>query len=122
MKKLKRSLVIALLLGGLSATAQTIFQETGDLKMLANGGTLLVKYDYSAIEMGDGTTEAAFLKSKQEELNAKRVARGDEFVERWNKSKTERWELKFEELFNKYGGKLQVSQSVTDAKYTLLVK
>jgi len=107
---------------GNTIAAQTIFQETGDLKMLAAGGTLMVKYDYSTIEMGDGTPEATYLQSKREELNAKRPNRGDEFVERWERNKKERWELKFEELFNKYGGKLQLSQQAKDAQYTLTVK
>ena len=102
--------------------SQIVYQETGDLKMLADQKTLCVKYDYSSLMMADGTTEAAFLEKMQNELNEKTPGRGDEFVSRWERCKKEVWEFKFEELFNKYVGKMDLSQSHTDSKYTLIVK
>lgn len=122
---LRLSLVILLSASTFNLSAQIVFpQDGGDgsVKFLKDQKILLVKYDYSATEMGDGTSEAVFLQKKQEELNAKRAARGDEYVERWNRTKKENWEFKFEELFNKYSSKLEMNQSHTEAKYTLVVK
>ncbi|MCW3082775.1 MAG: hypothetical protein JWP12_141 [Bacteroidetes bacterium] len=106
---------------GKTLAAQTIYQESGDMKMLAGEKKMSVQYDFSSFNMGDDTLEAAYLKSRRDDLNAKGAGRGDNFVERWNNNKTAHWEVKFEDLFNKYS-KMQVQQNATDAKYTMIIK
>ena len=121
-KNYKYFILFLALLISVRSKAQLVYQEVGDLKMLAGEKTLCVKYDYSSMMMADESIEPDFLKKMKDELNAKSQGRGDTFVERWNACKKERWELKFEELFNKYEGQIELSQSNTDAKYTLIVK
>lgn len=121
-KNYKYFILFFALLISAGSKSQIVYQDIGDFKMLSNENELCVKYDYSSMMMADETTEIAFLKKIKDELNGKTPGRGDEYVERWNASKKERWEVKFEELFNKYEGKIELSQLNTDAKYTLIVK
>ncbi len=122
MKNVRGFIFVIVLLFGASSKAQLVYQEMGDLKMLANQKMLMVKYDYSQLMMATEETEEVYLEKKRAELNEKLAGRGDAFVERWNRSKQENWEVKFEELFNKYEKKIHLAQNHTDAEYTLVVK
>ena len=105
------------------ASAQKISQQSGDVTMLAGQNKLLVQYDFKDLDIGKEGSEDAYLKKKKEDLNAKEPGKGVKFVEGWEKNKTERYEPKFEELFNKeLEGKMTLSSSNKDAKYTLIVK
>ncbi len=114
-------LFVALLIGEKSM-AQLVYQTEGSVNMLGNQTKLMVKYDYSEMMMSDGSTEPVYLEKIKAELNQAVAGRGDEFLVNWEASKKTGWPFKFEELWNKYYGKLNLSQSNTDAKYTLTVK
>lgn len=103
-------------------SAQLVYQDIGDLKMLANQTKLMVKYDYSEMMMSEGLTEPDYLKKMRTQLNESAPGKGDEFVASWESYKKEGWAFKFEELWNKYYGTLNLSQTNTDATYTLTVK
>ncbi len=124
MKTVKLIAALCLLsLSSLVATAQKMDQESGDLKMLVGQTKMLVEYDFSKLVVGKEGSEEVYLKAKQDKMNEKEPGKGDKFVEGWHNNKTERYEPKFEELFNKEGdGKIQISQNNKNAKYKLIVK
>ncbi|MBK7182021.1 MAG: hypothetical protein IPH89_03310 [Bacteroidetes bacterium] len=107
----------------LTAKAQKMVQEVGDLTMLVGQTKMLVEYDFDDLDMGKEGSESEYLEKKRTDLNKKEAGKGDKFVEGWKKNQTERYEPKFEELFNKtMKGKMDISQSNKDAKYKLIVK
>ncbi len=107
----------------ITAKAQKMVQEVGDLTMLVGQTKMLVEYDFSDLDMGKEGSESEYLEKKRTDLNKKEAGKGDKFVEGWKKNQTERYEPKFEELFNKtMKGKMDISQSNKDAKYKLIVK
>jgi hypothetical protein len=124
MKTTKMYLTMGLIaLASVTASAQKMVQESGDLKMLAGQSTMLVEYDYSQLDMGKEGSEADYIKKKRDDLNAKEKGKGDKWVEGWERNKEERYKPKFEELFNSSTKKkLTISQTAKDAKYKLIVK
>lgn len=107
----------------LTAKAQKMVQEVGDLTMLVGQTKMLVEYDFDDLDMGKEGSESEYLEKKRTDLNKKEAGKGDKFVEGWKKNQAERYEPKFEELFNKtMKGKMDISQSNKDAKYKLIVK
>ncbi|MGQ0826767.1 MAG: hypothetical protein ACT4ON_00075 [Bacteroidota bacterium] len=124
MKKIKFYMIAGLIaLSGIAAKAQKMVQESGDVTMLAGQAKLLVEYDFSDLDMGKEGSESDYLKKKKADLNAKEPGKGDKFVEGWEKDKVNRYQPKFEELFNKtIKEKVNLSPSNKDAKYKLIVK
>lgn len=123
MKKLKVYLGAALIALSVNANAQKIVLESGNVKMLKGQSKLLVEYDFKDLDMGKEGSQEDYLKKKKEELNAKEAGKGDKFVEGWERNKEDKYEPRFEELFNKYtDGKPNLSQVNKDAKYKLIVK
>jgi hypothetical protein len=124
MKTTKMYVTMGLIaLASVTASAQKMVQESGDLKMLAGQSKMLVEYDFSELDMGKEGSEQDYLKKKRDDLNAKEKGKGDKFVEGWERNKEERYEPKFEELFNKNTkDKLNISKANKDAKYKLIVK
>lgn len=123
MKKTSNILILFFtLLISVKSNAQLVYQDIGDLKMLGNQTKLMVKYDYSEMMMSEGSTEAVYLEKMRKQLNESVPGKGDEFIASWESYKKEGWPYKFEELWNKYFGKLNLSQSNTDVAYTLTVK
>jgi hypothetical protein len=107
----------------LTAKAQKMVQEVGDLTMLVGQTKMLVEYDFNDLDMGKEGSESEYLEKKRTEYNKKEAGKGDKYVEGWKKNQKERYEPKFEELFNKtMKGKMDISQSNKDAKYKLIVK
>lgn len=124
MKKIKIYMIAGFIaLSGSAAKAQKMVQESGGLTMLAGQSKLLVEYDFSDLDMGKEGSESDYLNKKKTDLNAKEPGKGDKFVAGWEKNKTDRYQPKFEELFNKTAKeKINISASNKDAKYKLIVK
>jgi len=123
MKTAKYVIVGLIALSAVSASAQKMVQESGDVKMLAGQTKLLVEYDFKDLDMGKEGSESDYLKKKRDDLNAKEAGKGDKFVEGWERNKEDRYEPKFEELFNKeMDGKMNLGTGNKDAKYKLIVK
>lgn len=118
------TLVIALVTFSLSGYAQRISQKSGSVSVLNGQTALNVEYDYSNFGVGKFEHEADFVNKKVEEYNAKEAGKGDEWKEGWVTSRKNRYEPKFEELFNKGAEKLnlKVINGKKDAKYTLIVR
>lgn len=104
--------------------AQRVELRSGDVGVLAGQKTVNVEYDYSDFGVGKFATEQEYLDKKSAEYNAKEAGKGDSWKKAWVDDRKNRYEPKFEELFNK-GMEDKGLTAVTarpDAQYTLIVK
>lgn len=96
--------------------------RSGDVSVLSGEKTVNVQYDYSEFGVGKFATEKEYLDKKSAEYNAKEPGKGDEWKKSWVADRKNRYEPKFEELFNKgMEGKGLKAESGTSAKYTFIV-
>lgn len=118
--------IIVLTLVGLCSVcnAQRISQKSGGVDALKGQSVVNVEYDYSEFGVGKFATEKEYIAKKVEEYNSKEAGKGDSWKESWVKSRENRYEPKFEELFNKGMEKkgMEVVKGKKDAKYTLIVR
>ncbi|PSL46762.1 hypothetical protein CLV51_103744 [Chitinophaga niastensis] len=110
--------LLALTALSLSASAQKIKLEDGELSMLKGETKINVLYTYDSLSVGKFDNEDDYINKKVTEYNKKEPGRGDTWVKAWRSDRVKRFEPKFDELFNKQG-KLQVG-NYKDAKYTLI--
>ncbi|MBE9464136.1 hypothetical protein ACFP1I_06930 [Dyadobacter subterraneus] len=102
--------------------AQRVDLRSGDVDVLAGQKIVNVQYDYSEFGVGKFATEKEYLDKKSAEYNAKEAGKGDEWKKAWVSDRQNKYEPKFEELFNKglEDKGLKVNQG-NDAKYTFIV-
>ena len=125
MKKLVFTVAVAIIAANSSDSfAQKMNVTSGDVAVLSGQKTVNVEYDYSEFGVGKFATEQEYLDKKSAEYNAKEAGKGDTWKKAWVDDRKDKYEPKFEELFNKgledkglmaVGGK-------SGAKYTLIVK
>jgi hypothetical protein len=123
MKKNKFALIVTVLFFAVQTSfAQRVDLQSGDVDVLAGEKTVNVQYDYSSFGVGKFATEKEYLDKKAAEYNAKESGKGDEWRKSWVADRQNKYEPKFEELFNKglESKGITVSQG-TGAKYTLIV-
>jgi len=70
--------------------------------------------------VGKFDDETDYLNKKREAYNKKEEGKGDQWVKDWKSDRKERFEPKFEDLFNKHS-KYQVG-NFPNAKYTMILK
>lgn len=104
--------------------AQRVNLKSGDTDVLAGQKTLNVEYDYSDFGVGKFATEKEYLDKKAAEYNAKEAGKGDAWKKTWVEDRKNRFEPKFEELFNKglEGKGVALVGGRPDSKYTIIVK
>lgn len=102
--------------------AQRVDLRSGDIDVLAGQKTVNVQYDYSEFGVGKFATEKEYLDKKSAEYNAKEAGKGDEWKKAWVADRQNKYEPKFEELFNKglEDKGLKIGKGA-DAKYTFIV-
>ena len=100
----------------------SIVQKSGDCKKVKTEKTIKVEYDYSKMKVGDFNTEAEYVDKKVKEYEKKEKGKGDKWKEGWDGNKKERFQPKFEELFNKASDGITISDKANNTKYTLIVK
>ncbi|MCF0052354.1 hypothetical protein LXM25_19960 [Dyadobacter sp. LJ53] len=125
MKKFIYAAVIAVAAVGTSDSfAQRVDLRSGDVAVLSGQKTVNIEYDYSEFGVGKFATEKEYLDKKSAEYNAKEAGKGDTWKKAWVEDRKNRFEPKFEELFNKGMAEkgLQAVQSRPDATYTLIVR
>ncbi|CAG5072080.1 hypothetical protein DYBT9623_04017 [Dyadobacter sp. CECT 9623] len=125
MKKFLFKAVVAIFALGLHvANAQRVELRSGDVGVLSGQKTINVEYDYSSFGVGKFATEQEYLDKKAGEYNSKEAGKGDAWKKAWVDDRKNRFEPKFEELFNKGLGEkgVQVIQSRPDATYTMIVR
>lgn len=106
------------------AVAQRIDLRSGDVAVLSGQKTVNVEYDYSGFGVGKFATEQEYIDKKTAEYNSKEAGKGDTWAKTWVADRKNRYEPKFEELFNKGMEEkgLTAVQSRPDAQYTLIVR
>ena len=125
MKKLIYVAAMAIsMLAADAAQAQRVDLRSGDVAVLAGQKTVNVEYDYSDFGVGKFATEQEYLDKKSAEYNAKEAGKGDSWKKAWVDDRKNRYEPKFEELFNKgmEDKGLTAVSARPDAQYTLIVK
>ncbi|MCF2504604.1 hypothetical protein L0663_14520 [Dyadobacter sp. CY107] len=125
MKKFIYAAVVAFAaIGASDSFAQRVDLRSGDVAVLSGQKIVNIEYDYSEFGVGKFATEKEYLDKKSAEYNAKEAGKGDTWKKAWVDDRKNRFEPKFEELFNKGMADkgLQAVQSRPDATYTLIVR
>ena len=122
--KLKKLLLTTLLTGIVaSGFSQKITILDGSLAPLKGEKILNIEYDWSGISVGKFPKEEDYIAKKTSEYNEKEAGKGDNWANSWNGDKTGRFQPEFENLFNKYTGKLGLYLgNEKTSKYTAIVK
>jgi hypothetical protein len=107
-----------------ASLAQRVDLRSGDVSVLSGQKTVNVEYDYSQFGVGKFATEQEYLDKKSAEYNAKEAGKGDAWKKAWVEDRKNRYEPKFEELFNKglEDKGITAVKARPDAQYTLIVK
>ncbi len=124
MKKIITLIGIALI-STLSLQAQKVTLTSGEASALKGGAkSMLVRYDYSTMGVGEFSNEKDYVDQKVAELNEKENRKGDKWLKAWEGSRKTKYQPKFEELFNKVGEKknISISKNSKKPKYILVVK
>jgi len=103
------------------AAAQSVRLKEGSLDVLKNVTRMNVAYDYSSMGVGKYETEAEYIAQKKADYNKKEAGKGDAWEKAWKADRKNRFQPQFEELFNKYAGKLSIGD-YPSGQYTLLFK
>ncbi|PLX10571.1 MAG: hypothetical protein C0597_16510 [Marinilabiliales bacterium] len=124
MKILKTVLVALIVTAAITVQAQKIKVTKGDLGFLKGQTELLLEYDYSNMAVGKFDNEQDYIAKKVAEYNEKEAGKGDEWAENWVADREGRFHPKFEELANRYTGKVScnLDQTNVNAKYTAIIK
>lgn len=110
------------------ASAQKMKMASGSFKALKGQKDVNVVYQYDPMNVGTGKRakkEAEYVAEKKAEYNEKEAGRGDSWEKSWVADRENRFQRKFEELFNKYIQKkmdgMTIATGRDDAEYTLIV-
>jgi hypothetical protein len=114
------SLVLAITISSLTASAQRIKLESGDISALAGEKEINTEFVYDGMSVGKFKTEAEYVAKKTEEYNKKESGRGDNWAKSWVADRESRFDPKFNEFFWRESG--IASGSAPAAKYTMIVK
>jgi hypothetical protein len=98
--------------------AQRIKLVEGDLSALKSEQKINTEFTYDNMRVGKYDKEADYVADKTESLNKKEAGRGDTWSKAWVDDRKNRFEPKFNELFEK-SSNMTISD---DAKYTLIFK
>jgi hypothetical protein len=115
MKPLVLLFAIAISMG---TYAQRIKLVEGDLSALKSEQKINTEFTYDNMRVGKYDKEADYVADKTESLNKKEAGRGDTWSKAWVDDRKNRFEPKFNELFEK-SSNMTISD---DSKYTLIFK
>lgn len=109
--------------GGSGTAAPMAALNSGDISSLDNVKTVQIVYDYTDMGVGAFRKEEDYIKKRSEELEKKEKGSSEKFKKDWVDARQRRYEPRFEELFNKEGGdiNMQGSSKPNGAEYTLTV-
>jgi len=124
---MKKFLIVSALsivvVASVDSTAQRIDLKSGDVNVLSGQKTVNIEYDYSEFGVGKFATEQEYLEKKSAEYNAKEAGKGDTWKKAWVDDRVNKYEPKFEELFNKgLESKGLMAVHGKGAMYTIIVK
>ena len=101
--------------------AQRIKIIEGDLAPLKNENKINTEFTYENLRVGKFDHEADYVAKKTEEYNKKEAGRGDRWAKDWVLDRKDKYEPKFNELFEK-SSEMTVTGTKKDAKYSLIYK
>lgn len=125
MKKSIPMMLFVLLFAISSTFAQKIKVLAGDVTAFKGKEVVNIEYDYSKMSVGKFKNEEDYIEKKVKEYNEKEAGKGDKWAQAWVDDRGNRFEPKFEELFNKYAsGKTGgvALEKHGDNEYTLTFK
>ena len=95
----------------------------GDLKFLKDVKALELAYSYDHMSVGKYDNEEDYLNERAAKRNEKEPGAGDKWKEDWVNDREERFEPKFEELFNEYIAEkgMKAGKEMDDAPVKLLI-
>ncbi len=98
--------------------------NSGDIAGLKGVTSVNIIYDYSKMGVGSYRNEQDYINKKVEEYNKKDPQKAEKFKQSWVNSRKDRFEPKFEEMFNKMGLKSGIvgKNYANDAPVTLKVE
>lgn len=124
--KTKLFTLALLVLLGSTLNAQTLIP--GDksktyLSFLKGQQKIQCVFVYDDMTVGK-KTETVYVQEKKKSLNEKEPGRGDKWESMWVEDRENRFEPKFEDLFNKVlqGKNIVTGSAFTDAEYTMTIK
>ncbi|GAC1447942.1 MAG: hypothetical protein NVSMB7_09030 [Chitinophagaceae bacterium] len=101
-----------------NSDAQHIKIIEGDLSPLKNEKSINTEFTYENMNVGKKNTETEYVAKKTDEYNKKEAGRGDRWAKDWVLDRKDKYEPKFNELFEK-SSDMTVKK---DARYTLVYK
>ncbi len=111
-----------MLLASMNSHAQKLKLIEGDLAPLAKESSINIEFSYEKMSVGKFDNESDYVAKKTEEYNQKEAGRGDNWAKNWVRDRKDKFEPKFNELFEKEYEKQITYNSKKPAKYTLIVK
>jgi hypothetical protein len=113
---------LSFLLLGYISFAQKIKIIEGSLAPLANEKEINTEFTYENMSVGKFKNEADYVAKKTEEYNKKEAGRGDNWARNWVLDRKDKFEPKFNELFEQEFERKVTYASKKPAKYTLIYK
>ena len=103
--------------------AQRIELKSGNLDFLKGQKDINVEYVYDDMTVGK-LKEEDYVNKKVADYNEKEAGKGDKWAVKWEEDRETRFQLKFEQLLNKYLEKsgVIVEQNNNETSYTLILK
>ncbi len=105
----------------MSMNAQKITLKSGSVNALKGEKTMLAEYDYSNLKVGKFDKEEDYIEKKVADYEKSEAGKGEKWKESWTADRKNRFEPKFELLFNENSNGVKVDQNASDAKYKILV-
>lgn len=91
----------------------------GSLAFLKEVSELKVAFVYDKLRVGEMGKEAAYIKKKKAEREAKEAGKGEEWEKSWYADREKRYHPKFKELFTKYSN-IKLGEDIA-SKYVMVV-
>lgn len=113
---------LSFLMLGYISFAQKIKITEGSLAPLANETEINTEFTYENMSVGKFKNEADYVAKKTEEYNKKEAGRGDNWARNWVLDRKDKFEPKFNELFEQEFERKVTYASKKPAKYTLIYK
>jgi hypothetical protein len=105
-----------------AVNAQKISLKSGRIDELKKQKEFEVLFTYNDIKVGK-MTEEEYVEKRKKEINEKEGSGGDTWHQAWLNDRSEKFEFKFMQLFNKYAAPagISISEESAAAKYIMIV-
>jgi hypothetical protein len=103
--------------------AQKVVIKSGSFDFLRNQKVILVQFDYSNLGVGKFDKEDDYIAKKVADYNKSEAGKGDNWKKAWFDDRPNRYEPKFELLFNEYMAdrEIRCDKTTKDASYIMVV-